>query len=106
MINSRDCLTGNTRHPRPRRLGPPVSRPRSKAPWIIILILVVCIWGAWKIINNESTRNSPPAACQLLGAASTSGTGGTATNPEEGGRKGPLYGAVPFLCRLVDSWPD
>jgi hypothetical protein len=34
---------------------------------IAVAILLVVIWGGWKVMNNEAVKNSPPAACQLLG---------------------------------------
>jgi hypothetical protein len=41
-----------------------------REPWRIVVAIVavlVIAWAVLKIGDNEATRNSPPAACQLLG---------------------------------------
>jgi hypothetical protein len=38
-----------------------------KAVIIAVIITLAAIWAFYKIESNEAVKNSPPAACQLLG---------------------------------------
>ena len=49
--------------------GTPPSSPRSKAPITVVgvIFIVLALWAGIHVFNALTSKNSPPAACQLLG---------------------------------------
>jgi hypothetical protein len=46
---------------------PPTSPVRRANPWITLAIVLLFLFALIHVATNEAAKNSPPAACQLLG---------------------------------------